>query len=169
MALNNNNNHTSTNSCAKRRKRTFLEKDGPTAPVEDLSSIQRVITETLDPKVTNEMMHDIRPLKSSNKTVSSSRLQLNVVPHPLRWNRLTNAPRYTAHKHPLRLVHTDNIYPEFRGRWVCDIHEGGVQPPAYTFHCPICEFDICLACVAQSCFNCSPKDCYHTRIYIDMI
>ena len=113
--------------------------------------------------------HDIIPLKTSNRTVSSSRLQLQVTPHPLRWNKYANAPRYTAHPHPLRLVHTSNIYGQFNGRWMCDIHEGKYMTPAYVFYCPQCLFDICIPCVAKPCQNCTPLNCYHTRIHIDMV
>ena len=131
--------------------------------------MESIIKETLASEEITEMACDIRPMKTSNCTVSSSRLRIHVTPHPLRWDRQANRTRLTAHIHPLRLVHTSDIYAQFNGRWMCDIHGGNYMLPTYVFHCPQCLFDICIPCVSKPCLNCTPKSCYHTRIKIDMV
>ena len=132
--------------------------------------LQTAIDESIDSVEMHELVTDTTPLTTSRNRVSSSRLSIKVHSHSLRWNRHTNKPRYTAHAHKLRLVHTSNIYKHCSGgRFMCDIHGGDYQSPAYVFHCPICYFDICLECVAQPCLNCSSQTCYHNQITIDLL
>ena len=87
--------------------------------------------------------------------------------------RNANRPRYTAHIHPLRLVHTSDIYTQSNGHWMCDMHHTGImlpscfvwdEPhnegymlPSYVFHCPQCLFDICIPCMSKPCLNCTPR------------
>ena len=99
----------------------------------------------------------------------SSCIRYQVERHPLRFDRDKNTSRLTAHIHPLRLVHSKYLYPRSAGKYVCDIghHEPGVS--GYVFNCPLCEFDICLECVAQPCFNCEKTDCRHTNISIKLV
>ena len=146
------------------RRRLFNDRptDNPLWGLED------IMKHTLQSEVINEMTGDNSPLKSMARTVSSSRLQLNVTPHPLRWNSKSSKARYTAHNHPLRLVHSTDVYPQHNGCWICDIH-GEDMLPGYTFHCPQCLFDVCIYCVSKPCLNCTAKSCYHTQININMI
>ena len=109
----------------------------------------------------SELEDDIEALQSKTSSLRASL-------YPLRWNKHTRSPRHTVHPHPLRLVHTSTIYHLYNGRFVCDIHEGEWQHPAYVFHCPLCLFDVCLECVASPCSLCSEQECCHTKITIDL-
>lgn len=134
------------------------------------SQLRRVIDESISSTHMKELVTDTTPFSTSKSSVSSSRLRVDVLPHPLRWDKHANVARYTAHPHKLRLVHTLNIYKQYSGgRFMCDIHGGDYQLPNYVFHCPICLFDICLECVAKPCLNCTAQNCYHNRITIDLL
>lgn len=99
----------------------------------------------------------------------SSSVRVKVESHRLGFDREKNVPRVDAHIHPLRLIHSKYLYPRSGGKYVCDIghHEPGVS--GFVFNCPLCEFDICLYCVALPCFNCTTRECRHTRISIKLV
>ena len=130
---------------------------------------QSIAEKMLDKDAISSIIHDGRSLKTSNNVVSSSRVRFQVETHPLRWDKRTNEPRFEAHQHPLRLIHTKQLYPFTNGRYICDIEQTLHEEPAFVFNCPICEFDICLKCVSKPCLNCTSIHCNHTEIRINLL
>ena len=95
--------------------------------------------------------------------------RLTVERHPLRYDRTRGRPRTEAHEHPLRLVHSRYLYPRGGGKYVCDAGQHRPDVSNYVFNCSICEFDICLECMALSCYNCPPGECTHAQITVKLL
>ena len=128
-----------------------------------------IVEKMLDKNAISSIICDGRTLKTDNNMVSSSRVKFQVETHPLRWDTMKNKPRFEAHHHPLRLIHTKHLYPFTNGRYICDIDNKLHEQPAFVFNCPTCEFDICLDCVAKPCLNCTNRHCDHTQIKITLL
>ena len=111
-------------------------------------------------------------VRNDNRQASSgdsSCVRVNVERHPLRFDREKNVPRLEAHPHPLRLVHSKYLYPRCNGRYVCDIGNHESNGSGFVLNCSLCEFDICLNCLAQPCFNCQDGMCHHTHISVKLV
>ena len=108
-------------------------------------------------------------VRAGSQAGDSSCVRVKVERHPLRFDRDKNVPRLEAHIHPLRLVHSKYLYPRSNGRYVCDIGNHEFNVSGFVLNCPLCEFDICLECLAQPCFNCKEGECRHTRISVRMV
>ena len=128
-----------------------------------------IVEKMLDKNAISSIICDGRTLKTDNNMVSSSRVKFQVETHPLRWDTMNNKPRFEAHCHQLRLIHTKQLYPFTNGRYICDIDTKLHEQHAFVFNCAICEFDICLHCVAKPCLNCTNTHCDHTHIKISLL
>ena len=57
------------------------------------------------------------------------------------------------HHHPLIITDSRNSYNEFDGKWKCDHcgFIGGQYIPGKdkSFHCAICKYDVCFACMER--------------------
>ena len=95
--------------------------------------------------------------------------RLTVERHPLRYDRTKGRPRTEAHEHPLRFVHSRHLYPRANGKYVCDAGQHRPDVSNYVFNCSICEFDVCLECMAMACYNCAPGECRHAQISVKLI
>ena len=104
-----------------------------------------------------------------DESSDTSCTRVTVEGHPLRYDRVRNKPRTEAHLHALRLVHSRYLYPQNGGKYVCDVGQHRPNVSAYVFNCPICEFDICMDCMAMACFNCAPGECTHTQITVKLV
>ena len=98
----------------------------------------------------------------------TSRTKVTTLFHPLRWDTSANRPRYELHNHPLRLIHSQNLYPDCNGNFVCDIGKHQSKKASYVFNCMICSFDVCLDCIAKPCYGCTSKTCKHTQIHVSL-
>ena len=99
----------------------------------------------------------------------SQETRVRTMTHPLRWDRTTNQPRFELHTHPLRLIHSQLLYPENNRNYVCDIGNHSSRKANFVFNCRQCNFDVCLECVAKPCYGCKTIDCYHNQIRISMV
>ena len=142
----------------------YRPASAPPIPRKGLSTLACMV---VDERVLRKINGEDRPLKSSGNTVSGTRVQFRIETHPLRWNKDANEPRFMAHRHPLRLIRSEHLYPN--GCYVCDIDKRQYSEAGYVFNCPVCEFDICLSCVAKPCLTCTEKKCTHTQIKIEMM
>ena len=134
-----------------------------------VNALDDIFGKIINKEVMSSISCEDRPLKSSDNTLSGSRVKVQVETHPLRWDSATNTPRLEAHKHPLRLIHSKHLYPFNKGEYICDVGRHRCFEAGYVFNCPECEFDICLTCVAEPCLNCTDKTCSHTQIKISMV
>ena len=142
----------------------YRPASAPPVPRRGLPNLAGMV---IDERVLRTINGEDRPIKSSGNTISGTRVQFRIDTHPLRWNKDTNEPRFIAHRHPMRLVHTKHLYSN--GSYICDIDKRRYDEAAYVFNCPVCEFDICLSCVAKPCLTCTEKRCNHTQIKIEMV
>ena len=107
--------------------------------------------------------------RDSSASADASRVKVKVESHPLRWDKTSNTPRLVAHRHPLRLIRSEYLYPSSNGSYVCDIGHHRPTKAGYVFNCALCEFDICLECVSKPCFTCTSFNCCHTQITMKMV
>ena len=141
----------------------------PTSSIGLFGMKPSMIDKIADRKVMTSISCEDRALESDGNKLSSSRMKLEVETHPLRWDSAANKPRFEAHEHPLRLVNSKDIYPSAEGNYVCDAGRHHCYQAGYVFNCPICQFDICLECVAKPCFTCTKLNCCHTQITMKMV
>ena len=142
----------------------YRPASAPPVPRKGLPNLAGMV---IDERVLRTINGEDRPLKSNGNTISGTRVQFRIDTHSLRWNKDTNEPRFIAHHHPLRLVHSKHLYNG--GSYICDIDKRRYDEAGYVFNCLICGFDICLCCVAKPCFTCTEKRCNHTQIKIEMV
>ena len=107
--------------------------------------------------------------EGSIRLTKNDKSRVKMISHPLRWNRTLNQPRYEAHIHPLRVVHSQLLYPQNNGNYFCDVGKHSSKKATYVFNCSRCDFDICLGCVSLPCFDCTSNSCIHTQIKIKMV
>ena len=146
------------------RSNGYRPASAPSVPRKGLPNLAGMV---IDERVLRTINGEDRPLKSNGNTISGTRMQFRIDTHSLRWNKDTNEPRFIAHHHPLRLVHSKHLYNG--GSYICDIDKRRYDEAGYVFNCLICGFDICLCCVAKPCFTCTEKRCNHTQIKIEMV